>query len=891
MRDPELLCLGCMEMLNHPGETCEKCGFDRTEYEEQRNVHTLPSYTILAGKYLLGRVLGEGGFGITYIAWDLNRECRVAVKEYFPSGLATRDTRLGDGEALTILPGEKTSYYQMGLKNFAEEGKNLARFQDLPGIVSVRDFFQDNRTAYIVMDYVEGMNLKQYLRKYYEQNGEHTPMEEEKILKMMCPVLQALTEIHKAGMIHRDISPENIICGSDGKITLIDFGAARVATGTETKSLTIMLKHGYAPEEQYRTHGKQGPWTDIYAICATIYQMASGYLPIESVERLYEDELKPLKRLNLEVSEKFSDVIEKGMAVRGENRYQSVEEIYRELYPQQNIKAEPEMTEPEMTEPEKPQLLYQEESKRSWEMIEKQEEEKRDIEKPKGKVKKSKRIWKIVGVYLLLFIAFIFLTEKMEIFPTYVYHENFETASLEKYLSFDQYNEENPLFLTREELEKLQVEKWAGDEQKLLDEAVDMSEVSIPDFSDLLASSYTGTTDLPRPEEIVPIIEEDGQYGFMDSEGNTYALAAYEESEELFESADYFGDRYQIDMQQDEYGTVSVTDKSGHEIMRNANGSIWFDNQKYLFGLTDFSLYEIDGEFSYWNKYGYFYKIDSRSSKSKDFSAGKISDHGLIAIECNGKCGYVNVQGEVVIPLQYGAAKEFSEGLAPVEFRVEYSASETGSIYYAKWGYINEQGEIVIPPVFDEAEPFVNGLASIEFNDFVSAKSRTKVICGFIDKEGNIIGAYDQNSMQLDEFFKNEPVYCCIGQDGYCTEDGKAVIGAAEVIDEEIHAQYTIVDIRGSDNIALEEGLVAGTFGKTGLIPCVDYQDVNAVMKNGGTEEEVMNAPVSFYYIDKQGYVVTPVMAMSCEEFDDFTWYFQDMYYGKNAEMQSDKEF
>ncbi|MGF0032103.1 serine/threonine-protein kinase [Bariatricus sp. SGI.154] len=333
MRNPELLCLGCMEELSHPNETCRKCGFNRIEYEENRNVHTLPSYTILAGKYLLGKVLGEGGFGITYIAWDLNRECRVAVKEYFPSGLATRDTRFGDGEALTIMPGEKAAYYQNGLKNFAEEGRNLARFQHLPGIVSVRDFFQDNETAYIVMDYVEGKNLKQYLREHYDKNGEHTPMEEKQILEMMQPVLQALSEIHKVGIIHRDISPENIICGPDGKITLIDFGAARTATGTETKSLTIMLKHGYAPEEQYRTHGKQGPWTDIYAICATMYQMASGQLPMESIERMREDNLQPLRRVNPKVSEEFSDVIQKGMEVWGEKRYQSVEEMQEILYP------------------------------------------------------------------------------------------------------------------------------------------------------------------------------------------------------------------------------------------------------------------------------------------------------------------------------------------------------------------------------------------------------------------------------------------------------------------------------------------------------------------------------------------------------------------------------
>lgn len=897
MRNPELLCLGCMEELSHPEEICKKCGFDRTEYEKNRSARTLPSYTILVGKYLLGKVIGEGGFGINYLAWDLNRECKVAIKEYFPTGLATRDARNENGEMLTILPGEKIAYYRNGLRNFAEEGKNLARFQHLPGIVSVRDFFQDNGTAYIVMDYVEGRNLKQYLRKHYEKNGDHAPMEEKQILEMMGPVLQALTEIHKAGIIHRDISPENIICGPDGKITLIDFGAARVATGTETKSLTIMLKHGYAPEEQYRTHGRQGPWTDIYAICATMYQMASGYLPIESVERLYEDELKPLKQLNIGISEKISDVIEKGMAVRGEKRYQSVEEVYKELYPKPQKRPEPEKSKPAS---ENPQFSHQDELEKQWEEIEKQEEEKRKSEleklereksqpieeKQHGEVEKPKKIKKNGSIILILLVVFcLFNFGGRGIFRTYRYHENFETASLDEFLSFDQYNEENPLFLSKEEVGKLQVEKWAGDEQELLEEAVDMSEVTVPDFSTLLSPAYTGTTELPKPEELVPIVDEDGKYGFVDSVGNEYSLAAYEESEELFESSDYFGDRYQIAIDTDEYGVRHITDKYGNEIMEDDYESISIDNQKNLFGLTEFLLHKSDDGYSFWNHCNYFNDIDSGSSKSRDFSIGKISDNGFIPIECNGKCGYVNLQGEVVIPLQYGAAKEFSDGLAPVEFKVEYSVSSEGSSYYAKWGYINELGEIVIPPIFDDAESFTNGMASVKFDIYDSGKSKN--IYGFIDNEGNLICAFDKNSMQLNEFFKDDIFVEYMGQDGYCTEDGKAVIGAAKVIDDEICAQYTIVDLRGSENIPIGGSVVLGTFSKSGLIPVVEYDEVNAVMRNGGSEEEVMNAHVYFYYVDAEGRLaISSSMVMSCEEFEDFIRYFHDMYYGRSAEMQ-----
>ena len=364
MKNPEMLCLGCMEELSHPGEICKKCGFDRTEYERRRSIRALPSYTILAGKYLLGRVLGEGGFGITYLAWDLNRECRVAIKEYFPGSLAARDTRSGREEELTVLTGEKTEYYRIGLKNFAEEGKNLLRFQELPGIVSVRDFFQDNGTAYLVMEYVEGVNLKQYMRMHYEQNGEEAPMSEQEVLQMMRPLFRALGEIHKAGIVHRDISPENIIRGQDGKITLIDFGAARAATGSETKSLTIMLKHGYAPPEQYQSHGKQGPWTDIYAICATMYHMLTGRLPIESIDRVFHDELPTVQTMNPAISGNVSQVIEKGMAIRWEERYQSVEEMQKILYPER-IKSPTEKkpeTVQQTTESEQPKTLERESS-------------------------------------------------------------------------------------------------------------------------------------------------------------------------------------------------------------------------------------------------------------------------------------------------------------------------------------------------------------------------------------------------------------------------------------------------------------------------------------------------------------------------------------------------
>ena len=329
MVDVDRLCRGCMRPLDTAQRRCPVCGYDNAIAEE-RSAKCLPEHTILQGRYLLGRVLGEGGFGVTYLALDLTREEPVAIKEYFPVGLASRDMETQKNETLLIMPGELGMYYRDGLRRFAQEGEHLARFQGLPGIVTARDFFQANGTAYLVMDYIEGQSLKQYMQWYMQNSPNNEPIDYHVALAFMEPVIRALAEIHKAGLIHRDISPDNILVDRDGQVKLIDFGAARMGVRPgEFKSMTVMVKRGYAPEEQYRTHGQQGPWTDVYALCATLYHMISGILPADSVERMYEDTLAPLKALSLAypVPEAISDVLEKGMALRASDRYQDMEEL------------------------------------------------------------------------------------------------------------------------------------------------------------------------------------------------------------------------------------------------------------------------------------------------------------------------------------------------------------------------------------------------------------------------------------------------------------------------------------------------------------------------------------------------------------------------------------
>ena len=341
------LCPGCMRELNgkekngqKQGTRCPFCGFSISDYKQ--NPRCLPLNTILAGKYLVGRVLGEGGFGITYMGYDLNMKTRIAIKEYFPVELVSRDTtRLTEGggsDRVISLSGEKSKTYQQGLKKYVDEARNVSQFSGTPGIVSVKDFFYENDTAYIVMEYIEGVSLKEYLK----QKGGR--LSEEEALAILRPVLEALEQVHGAGIVHRDISPDNIMLtfagegGAIAAVRLIDFGAARMTAKNDQKSLTIILKHGYAPEEQYRSHGEQGPWTDVYALCAVLYRMLTGKVPEPAMDRLFSDSLKRPEELGAAVSPMVSEAIMRGLAVKKDGRIQTVKELTDALYGGKKLK-------------------------------------------------------------------------------------------------------------------------------------------------------------------------------------------------------------------------------------------------------------------------------------------------------------------------------------------------------------------------------------------------------------------------------------------------------------------------------------------------------------------------------------------------------------------------
>ena len=289
----------------------------------EENLHCLRKGTRLIGRYTIEGVLGQGGFGITYLGIDELHEKKVAIKEFFPQGIVTRNIEYQDNVTVTFV-GEKDNY-EKGKNRFLKEARTMAKFSKDEGIVKALDFFEINNTAYIVMEYLEGITLKQYLR----ENQRIAP---EDLIELLVPLIESLDEIHSQGMIHRDISPDNIMVLPDGRIKLMDFGAARDYTEFGEKSLSIVLKPGYAPPEQYQTHGIQGPWTDIYALCATMYKCITGENPPDAIERVMDDSLKKISEFGIVIPPQEEAAIIKGMSVSAKDRYQDIKDFCEDLY-------------------------------------------------------------------------------------------------------------------------------------------------------------------------------------------------------------------------------------------------------------------------------------------------------------------------------------------------------------------------------------------------------------------------------------------------------------------------------------------------------------------------------------------------------------------------------
>ena len=313
-------CPSCMAENTDGEEKCSVCGGDMRAQNRQ---HQLPVMTILEGRYLIGKVLGEGGFGITYIGLDLRLEERVAIKEFYPTGSVTRYAKHSEAVEATSAEGE--ILLEREREKFLNEARTMSRFSGESSIVHVKDFFYANSTAYIVMEFIDGETMQQRLK----ENGPENDFN--KLLDMLRPVIKDLDDVHRAGFIHRDISPSNLMVDKSGSVKLLDFGTAREVNEDGEKSLSIVLKPGFAPEEQYRRRGQQGPWTDVYALCATIYKLCTGVTPEVSVDRLAVDSLEPPSKFGVKINPQQEAVLARGLAVRREDRIQSAAELLEDL--------------------------------------------------------------------------------------------------------------------------------------------------------------------------------------------------------------------------------------------------------------------------------------------------------------------------------------------------------------------------------------------------------------------------------------------------------------------------------------------------------------------------------------------------------------------------------
>ena len=310
-------CFQCFHPIA-PGEAvCPRCGRDHSVNDQPE--FALPPGTLLhAGKYLVGKVLGQGGFGITYIGFDLALEMRVAIKEFFPMNLASRSADSSLIWHSSVSAGETVTR-----ESFVKEARKMAKTDSIPGVVQVKDIFYENNTSYIVMGYIEGETLKARL-------GRTGTLRPQAALECLMPVMKALKKAHAVGLIHRDISPDNIMLDRSEEVWLLDLGAAKdldASQGSGTQSTAPVMKRGFSPPEQCASGGRIGPWTDVYAMCATVYYCVVGKVPPEAMDRVLGAELGFPDGFPPALKQALTD----GMALRQEERTQDMETLMAAL--------------------------------------------------------------------------------------------------------------------------------------------------------------------------------------------------------------------------------------------------------------------------------------------------------------------------------------------------------------------------------------------------------------------------------------------------------------------------------------------------------------------------------------------------------------------------------
>ena len=312
------------------GYPCPGCGFDPKNVKGAE--YALPLETILAGKYLVGRVLGQGGFGITYIGWDIALERKVAIKEYFPSGQVSRNPSTRE---LTWYTSERSQQAkQDGMQMFLKEARKMSKTDGIPGVVRVLDLFQENNTAYIIMEFVEGITLKARLQK----TG---PLPWAEAKEIFLPAIQTMERVHKAGLVHRDLSPDNLMLTPEGKVMILDLGAAKDLSVNSGLSSMQVAKSGFSPWEQYLQQGGSGPWTDVYSMAATMYYALTCKPLPNAIDRLNQDTISWEEPALKALPAPALNALRKALEIRPESRTRDMEALKRGLLAQAGGKGGP----------------------------------------------------------------------------------------------------------------------------------------------------------------------------------------------------------------------------------------------------------------------------------------------------------------------------------------------------------------------------------------------------------------------------------------------------------------------------------------------------------------------------------------------------------------------
>lgn len=319
-------CISCESEIQH--YPCPHCGFDVVGYQQKE--YALPCNTILHGRYLIGKVLGEGGFGITYVGWDLALEIKVAIKEFYPNGQVSRSTT--NANLIWYTTPQAIALKQGGMETFMKEARKMAKVEKIPEVVRVRDTFAENETAYIIMDFVEGETLKSRLEN-------HGALSWDAAQKIFFRVIYAMEQVHQMGIIHRDLSPDNLMLLPDGGVNILDLGAAKDLSVRSGLSSMLVAKAGFSPIEQYIERGGSGTWTDVYAVAATMYYTLTGQCPPPAPDRMnatFEGKEDPLRWDLPQIKALPKNVVnglKNALKISAKERTQTMEQLREQLKP------------------------------------------------------------------------------------------------------------------------------------------------------------------------------------------------------------------------------------------------------------------------------------------------------------------------------------------------------------------------------------------------------------------------------------------------------------------------------------------------------------------------------------------------------------------------------